>query len=149
MNTGVSPRPPVFLLRFPTTAPARASESSRRTRGLAPWCLSLFATVLLIGVIFCAAAAYADLKDYAPAVVTVTASSAELLAADNQLKLVELTNTGTHDVWFCHGNQTAVVGSGFFLPVGSTRTFTGENTPQNGLKAIASGGSTTVAVGRG
>jgi hypothetical protein len=93
--------------------------------------------------------AHADLQDYAPTVVTVTNASGVLLAADNQLQVVTLANTGSVTVWVCHASQTAVVGRGFYLPAGGVLVFNGLNTPQQGLKAIATTGTCTVAIGRG
>jgi len=93
--------------------------------------------------------ARADLRDYAPTVVTVQATTTTLLAADNQLQVVSITNTGAAAVWVCHAGQTAVVGRGFYLPVGGTLTFWGGCVPQQGLNAISASGTCTVAIGRG
>jgi len=91
----------------------------------------------------------ADLRDYAPTNVSVTIASGTLLAADSQVRVVQLTNTGSYPVWYCHSGQTAVVGKGFYLDVGSTATLTGQQCPNQGLNAIADGGTTTVAIGKG
>jgi len=91
----------------------------------------------------------ADLRDYEPTNASVTTSSAELLAADARVRVVQLTNTGDYDVWYCHSGQTAAVGKGFYLPTGATVTLDGDQVPKLGLNAIANGGTTTVAIGRG
>ena len=93
--------------------------------------------------------AWADLRDYAPTSVSVTQTSGALLAADARVKVVMLTNVGDYDVWFCHSGQTAVVNKGFYLPASGSVTLEGENAPKQGLNAIASGGTTTVAIGKG
>ena len=91
-----------------------------------------------------------ELQSYVPTVVTVGTEAGVLLAADNKLKTVCLTNTGSKDVWFCHGKQTPEVGKGFFLPAGKVpMVLDGDAVPLQGLNAIADGGSTTVAIGRG
>lgn len=110
---------------------------------------TLFLLLALTPILAPVPAARADLRSYEPAVVSVLVTATTLLAADNRLRVVQLTNTGSYDVWFCDASQTPVVGSGFYLPVGSTVALTGENCPQQGLKAIANGGTSTVAVGKG
>lgn len=102
-----------------------------------------------LAVMVALATAWADLRDYAPTTVNVATSATTLLAADNQLQVVSLTNRGSYPVWICHSGQTPVVGSGFYLPAGATLSFTGAVVPQQGLKAIADGGTSAVAVGRG
>jgi len=94
-------------------------------------------------------AVWADLRDYAPDNVSVTTASGTVIAADNQMRILQLTNTGSYDVWLCHSGQTAVVGKGFYLPAGASLTFDGDSVPQQGLKGIASGGTTTLAIGKG
>jgi len=111
----------------------------------------LFA-LAVVGMFVGVGIAYAELGNYAPSVVTITTSSTTLLAADTtqrKLCIVQLTNTGVYDVWFCNFKQTPEVGKGFYLPVGSTMILTGATVPQEGLKAIANGGSSTVAIGKG
>ena len=98
---------------------------------------------------FAAATLHADLRDYAPANATVTTSSAALLAADGQMRTVQLTNTGGYPIWYCHSGQTAVATKGFYLPAGATVTLDGEQIPSQGLSAIAVGGSTVIAIGKG
>ena len=94
--------------------------------------------------------AYADLQNYAPLNVSVTVASGELLAVQTKaLDVVQLTNTGSYDVWFCHLSQTAVVGKGFYLPSGGSIVLSGFNCPEAGLTGIADGGTTTVAIARG
>ena len=111
--------------------------------------LSILSLVSVLSVLVLLPAARADLRSYAPTVVSVLVTSTTLLAADNQLQVVSLTNTGSYAVWICALDQTPVVGSGFYLPAGATLTFTGRIVPQQGLKAIAVTGTSTVAVGRG
>ena len=94
--------------------------------------------------------AHADLQNYAPLYVSVTVASGELLAVQTKaLDVVQLTNTGSYDVWFCHLSQTAVVGKGFYLPSGGSIVLSGFNCPEAGLTGIADGGTTTVAIARG
>jgi hypothetical protein len=107
------------------------------------------AVVFGLAILAAAVTAWADLRDYAPTNVSVTTSSGALLAADNKLHVLQLTNTGDYDVWVCHANQTAVVGKGFYLPSKGSLVFSDDSVPQQGLNAIASGGTTTVALGRG
>jgi len=91
-----------------------------------------------------------ELQSYPPTVVTVSAEAGPLLAADNKLKTVCLTNTGDKGVWFCHAKQTPEVGKGFYLPPGKVPlVLDGDAVPLQGLTAIADGGETTVAIGRG
>jgi len=68
----------------------------------------------------CALTVLADLRDYAPTQATVTTSSGTLLAADNRLQVVTLTNVGDYDVWVCHAGQTAEANKGFYLPADGT-----------------------------
>jgi len=90
------------------------------------------------------------LADYAPTVVAVGVVSQVLLAADASLNSLQLTNQGANRVWLCHANQTAVVGSGFFiLPNYGTITFTEGSVPSAGLNAIAETAPCNVAIGRG
>jgi hypothetical protein len=110
--------------------------------------MSLTLAVCLFMSICC----FGELGKYDPSVVTIAATVTTLLAADTTtrtLKIVQLTNTGNYDVWFCNFAHTPVVGRGFYLPVGSTMILTGNTVPQEGLKAIANGGATTVAIGKG
>ena len=86
---------------------------------------------------------------YAPTVVTVTTASSTILAADDSLRTLEMTSTGTTDVWYCAAPQTAVVGRGFYLPAGKTKCHDHTSIFLNGINAIASGSSCTVALGRG
>lgn len=107
-------------------------------------------TIIIIALaLFAALSARADLRDYEPLEVTVAETATTLLAADNQLQVVTLTNTGSVTVWICHGNRTPVAGRGFCLAAGASITFSGPCVPQQGLKAISSSGDCTVAVGRG
>ena len=90
------------------------------------------------------------LQSYAPATVNVLVTETALLAADSNLRIAQLTNKGTVNVWYCHAGRTPVVGSGFFIPPhNGSVTLTGDNTPVAGLKAIADGATAAVAVGRG
>lgn len=88
-------------------------------------------------------------NNYMPLVVTVGTTAATLLAEDSGLRTLELTNTGSYDVWLAVRPQEAKVGMGFFLEAGVTKTFDHNSVPCAGLSAIANGGSTTVAIGRG
>jgi len=91
-----------------------------------------------------------QLGNYAPATVDVLVTSTELVAADGKLSTVMLTNKGAYDVWWCHGDQTPVVGSGFFLPKNyGYMVLTGDSVPRRGIKAIADGGTSAVGVGKG
>jgi hypothetical protein len=111
----------------------------------------LFLVCLCAAAVLLTAAppARADLRSYAPTSVAVQTSATTLLAADNRLQVVMLTNTGSAAVWICAADQTPEVGKGFYLPAGATLTFTGATVPQQGLKAIADGAACTVAIGRG
>ncbi len=93
--------------------------------------------------------ARADLRSFAPANVSVGTSSQVVLAADNTMKVLMLTNTGAYPVWLCHAGQTAVALKGFYLPAGGSITFSGVDVPQQGLNGIAVGGASVVAIGKG
>jgi hypothetical protein len=121
-------------------------------RPFRPFRLFRFLALLCVLCALCGSlpSARADLNpDYAPTQVTVQTSSTALLAADNQLHTVMLTNTGSYAVWVCSAKFAAEVGKGFYLAAGASITFTGDSVPQLGLNAIAATGSCVVAIGRG
>ena len=111
--------------------------------------LALVLALALAALVAAPQPARADMRSYAPTVVSVLVTETTLLAADNRLQVVTLSNTGAVAVWVCHAAQTPVVGRGFHLPAGATLTFSGAVVPMQGLKAIADGATATVAVGRG
>jgi len=87
---------------------------------------------------------------YAPTSVSVGTSNTSLLAADQALSVVMLTNTDSANaVWVCSKPQTAVLNKGFYLKAGASLAFYGDDVPKDGLNAIADTAAVTVAVGRG
>jgi len=110
---------------------------------------SFLFSIISAAIVLVASVAMADLRDYAPANVTVTTTSGTVLSADNRMKTVTLTNIGTNPVWLCHSGQTAVVNKGWYLPANASITFDGDSVPLQGLNGIAVGGSSTVAIAKG
>jgi len=88
--------------------------------------------------------------DYVPTNVSVLVTATTLLAADAAIRRVQLTNLGAYPVYFCHLNQTPLVNKGFYIaPNGGVFIFDADCAPIGGISAIADGGTSIVAVGRG
>jgi len=80
-----------------------------------------------------------------PASVNVGTTSGSLIGAGTNRRSIEFCNTGVNDVWIAQGGTTAVVGQGYYLPAGTMRVF--DRSPNASFAAIASGGSSMVAIG--
>ena len=86
-------------------------------------------------------------SNYAPTNVAATVTSGTLVAADNQMTGLRLTNTSSSvDVWCAFKPNAAEVDKGIRLPADSDTDFGIDAVPKCGLNVIAESGTVTIAV---
>jgi len=87
---------------------------------------------------------------YAPTNVSVTTTSGTLLASDKALQSVTLSNLDSaNDVFIAVKPNDAVADKGIIVRAGTSVSLFGRECPVDGLNAISSAGTVTVAILRG